>query len=163
MKKILGLCWLALGVVSAWGAGVPLILDSGALDTSSAERQAATRALRGASKVATVQKLSAQGTAPWLVQFDDVVQDEWRANLEATGAKIKGYMPENGFLVQATPAQVAAIGTLAHVGYVGEFVPEYKRAAKVRAKLARVKAAQESDVASAYRVMLMSGDDLAAV
>ena len=163
MKKILGLCWLALGVVSAWGAGAPLILDSGALDTSSAERQAATRALRGAAKVATVQKLSAQGAAPWLVQFDDVVQDEWRANLEATGAKIKGYMPENGFLVQATPAQVAAIGTLAHVGYVGEFVPEYKRAAKVRAKLARVKAAQESDVASAYRVMLMSGDDLAAV
>jgi hypothetical protein len=75
--------------------------------------------------------------------------------LEATGATIKGYMPENGFLVQATPAQVAAIGMLAHVAYVGEFVPEYKRAAKVRAKLARVKAAQESDVASAYRVLLM--------
>ncbi len=161
MNKSFGFCLVAMVALSVQGA--PLILDSGALDTASAERQAATRALRGASKVATVQKLSAKGAAPWLVQFDDVVQDEWRANLEATGATIKGYMPENGFLVQATPAQVAAIGMLAHVAYVGEFVPEYKRAAKVRAKLARVKAAQESDVASAYRVLLMSGDDLAAV
>ncbi|HPT17768.1 MAG TPA: hypothetical protein PK388_10830, partial [Kiritimatiellia bacterium] len=155
MKKFLGFCLAGLWTCAVLAGRAPLILDGGTLDTSSAERQAATRALRGASKVATVQKLSVQGAAPWLVQFDDVVQDEWRANLEATGAKIKGYMPENGYLVQATPAQVAAIGTLAHVAYVGEFMPEYKRAAKVRAKLARVKAAQESDVASAYRVMLM--------
>jgi hypothetical protein len=34
--------------------------------------------------------LNARGAAPWLVQFDDVVQDEWRAALEAAGAKIKG-------------------------------------------------------------------------
>ena len=104
MNKSFGFCLVAMVALSVQGA--PLILDSGALDTASAERQAATRALRGASKVATVQKLSAKGAAPWLVQFDDVVQDEWRANLEATGATIKGYMPENGFLVQATPAAI---------------------------------------------------------
>ena len=163
MRKFLGFGLIGLWVCSAWAGGAPLILDWGTLDTAAAAQQKATQAIRAAGRPTTVQRLNARGAAPWLVQFDGVVQDEWRAALEAAGAKIKGYMPENGYLVEATPKQIAAIAALDHVAYVGEFLPEYKRAAKVRAKLARVKSGAEADAVSAYRVMLLSGDDLDAV
>ena len=163
MKKFLGFCLVGLWSCAAFAAGAPLVLDWGTLDTSAAAQQKATLAIRTVGRATAVQQLNARGAAPWLVQFDDVVQDGWRAALEAAGAKIKGYMPENGFLVEASPKQIAAISALDHVAYVGEFLPEYKRAAKVRAKLARVKAAQEADAPSAYRVVLLSGDDLETV
>ena len=163
MKKIVGACWIGLLAFSAWAGGAPLILDWGTLDTAGAAQQKASQAIRSAGRATAVQQLNVRGAAPWLVQFDDVVQAEWRAGLEASGAKIKGYMPENGYLVEATPKQIAAIAARDHVAYVGEFLPEYKRAAKVRAKLARVKAAAETDAASAYRVLLFSGGDLDAV
>ncbi|MGD9611382.1 MAG: S8 family serine peptidase [Kiritimatiellia bacterium] len=163
MKNILGFWLVGLCAASAWGAGAPLLLETGALDTSAAAPQQTLQMLRRGARVAPVQRLSARGTAPWLVQFEDVVQDEWRAALEAAGATIKGYVPENGYLVEAAPKQIAAIAALDHVAYVGEFLPEYKRAAQVRAKLARVRAAQEADAYSACRVLLFSGADLAAV
>ena len=163
MKKFLGSCLVGLCAFSAWGAGAPLILDWGTLDTSGAAQQKASLALRTAGCATAVQTLSAKGTAPWLVQFDDVIQEEWKGALEAAGAKLKGYIPENAYLVEATPKQLAAIGALDHVAWVGEFLPDYKRSGKVRAKLARVKAAAEADVASAYRVLLFSRDDLVAV
>ena len=162
MKKCLGFCLAGLCALSVQGAA-PLLLDWGTVDTSSAAQQQQSQALRTATRAPAVQTLSAKGTAPWLVQFNDVIREEWKTALEATGAKIKGYMPENAYLIAATPKQIAAIGARPEVAYVGEFLPEYKRAAKVRAKLARVAAAQEADWAAPYRVMLMSGDDLAAV
>ena len=163
MKKILGFCLVGWCAVSAWGAGAPLLLDAGALDPSAPAQQKAVQAIRKGARAAAVQKLSSKGTAPWLVQFDDVVREEWKSALEAAGAKIKGYVPENGFLVQATPRQIAAIAALEPVAYVGEFLPEYKRAATVRAKLGRVQKGAEADAAAPHRVLLMSGDDLAAV
>ena len=157
MKKILGTGLVGLWMVcSAGGAGAPVILDWGVLDTMDAAQQRASQRIMSSPKQPTVQKLSARGTAPWLVQFDDVVREDWKSALEAAGADIKGYVPENAFLVQATPRQIAAIGSQPHVAYVGEFLPEYKRAAKVRAKLARVKAAEEADAAAAYRILAFS-------
>ena len=162
MKKILGFGLVGLCALSAAG-GAPLLLDWGTVDTAGAAQQKRSQAIRTSARAPVVQSLSAQGTAPWLVQFDDVVQEEWKAALEAAGAKVKGYVPENAYLVAATPQQIAAIGAQAHVSYVGEFLPEYKRAAKVRAKLSRVASAKEIDSASACRVLLFSGEDLAAV
>ncbi|HRT05385.1 MAG TPA: S8 family serine peptidase [Kiritimatiellia bacterium] len=163
MRKFLSFGLIGLWACSAWAAGAPLILDWGTLDTSATAQQKATQVLRAAGRATTVQQLNARGAAPWLVQFDDVVQDEWRSGLEAAGAKIQGYMPENGFLIQATPKQIAAIAALAHVAYVGEFLPEYKRAAKVRAKLARVQKGEEADAAAPYRVLLFAAEDRDAV
>ena len=163
MNRMLGWC-LAAGLAGAVQAGAaPLVLDWGVVETSSAERQTASRMLRTAAAPEPVQALSAQGTAPWLVQFDDVVREEWKAALEAAGARVKGYMPENAYLIEAAPGQMAAIGAVEHVAWVGEYLPDYKRAGKVRAKLARVKAAEEADAASAYRVLLFSGEDREAV
>ena len=155
------------GMIGLWAvavqAGSPLLLDWGQIDTASATQQTATRAIRSGAKASTVQNLSASGTAPWLVQFNDVIREEWKAELEAAGAKLKGYIPENAYLVEATPAQITAIAALTNVSWVGEFLPDYKRAAKVRAKLARVAAAKEVDSASPCRILLFSSDNLGAV
>ena len=153
MKTILGVFLVGFGASVAWGSGAPLVLDWGVVDTSSAERQAASRAIRSAAAPTTVQTLSGEGRAPWLVQFDGVVREEWKGELEAAGARLRGYIPENAYLIEAEPGQIAAIGGMEHVTWVGEFLPEYKRAAPVRAKLARVAAAQEVDSASAHRVL----------
>jgi endonuclease/exonuclease/phosphatase family metal-dependent hydrolase len=164
VKKILGFLWAGFGLVSmALGGGPPLLLDWGVVDTSSAMQQKLSQAVRTSSRATTVQALSAAGTAPWLVQFNGVIQEDWKAAMEAAGAKLKGYIPENAFLIEATPKQIAAIGAMADVVWVGEYLPAYKKAANVRAKLARVAAAKEADAASAYRVLLLSGDDLDAV
>ena len=163
MKRIIrlavGLC--GVGVLSAWG-GAPLILDWGTVDTSSAPQQQQTRAIRRATP-AVQQALTAQGKAPWLVQCDDVIHEEWKDSLVAAGATLVGYMPENAYLVEATPAQMTAIAALPQVAWVGEYRPEYKRAARVRAKLAKVAGGEETDAAMAYRVLLFSDDYLADV
>jgi hypothetical protein len=162
MKKILCSCLVGLSLFSA-AEGAPLVLDWGMVDTASAEQQQRSQAVRTSARATTVQRLSAQGTAPWLVQFDGVIQEEWKAALAAAGAQVKGYIPENAYLVEATPKQMAAIGALAHVAWVGEYLPEYKRAAKVRAKLARVKAAAETDAVANYSLLLFSGENREAI
>jgi subtilisin family serine protease len=163
MKIRFGLVVAGMCALAVQSRGAPLILDGGTLDTAAAAQQKSVEAIRKGVRVVPTQKLSSKGTAPWLVQFDDVVQEEWKAALEETGARIRGYMPENGFLVKATPRQIAAISAQDHVVYVGEFLPEYKRAAKVRTRLARVKKGKEADAAAPHRVLLLSSDDLAAV
>mgnify|MGYP003588385424 CR=1 FL=1 len=53
MKKIIGCCLAGLCVVSAWGAGAPLLLDWGVVDTASADL-----------------RLNSRGAAPRRVQFN---------------------------------------------------------------------------------------------
>ena len=88
MRKFLGFGLVGLWACAAWAGGAPLVLDWGTLDTTAAAPQKATQAIRSAGRATAVQQLNARGAAPWLVQFDDVIQDEWRAALEAAGAKI---------------------------------------------------------------------------
>ncbi|HNS82089.1 MAG TPA: hypothetical protein PKM67_11585 [Kiritimatiellia bacterium] len=138
MKKL-----FALHLSAAWIlpltllAGPPLRLDWGNLDTSASEQQRATQDLKKSARVTTVQRLSPRGTAPWLVQFNDVIREEWKEDLVKAGAEIRGYMPENGFLLLATPEQIKLIGEMQDVVYVGEFLPDYKKAKQVRRHLAK--------------------------
>lgn len=136
MNKILGLVLVGLCAGSAWGRGAPLILDAGVLDTSSIAQQQMSQRVKSSPREPTAQRLTARGTAPWLVQFHDVIQEEWKTAIEAAGVEIRGYMPENGFLVLATRKQIAAIGAMPDVVYVGEFLPQYKRSKQVRQQLA---------------------------
>ncbi|MDY0149850.1 MAG: S8 family serine peptidase [Kiritimatiellia bacterium] len=132
MMWMVGFCLVGLWISSAWGQGAPLLLDWGVVDTSSAEQQRKSQQVKRQPKAATVQRLSSRETAPWLVQFNDVIREEWKMALVAAGAEIRGYMPENGFVVLATRAQIAVIGGLPDVIYVGEFLPAYKRSKQVR-------------------------------
>jgi len=53
-----------------------------------------------------------EGPRPLLVQFDARVRPEWRAAIEAAGARVRGYFPENALLVEATPSQARALAAL---------------------------------------------------
>ncbi|HPA78793.1 MAG TPA: S8 family serine peptidase [Kiritimatiellia bacterium] len=159
MKKL-----FALHLSAAWIlpltllAGPPLRLDWGNLDTSASEQQRATQDLKKSARVTTVQRLSPRGTAPWLVQFNDVIREEWKEDLVKAGAEIRGYMPENGFLLLATPEQIKLIGEMQDVVYVGEFLPAYKKSKQVRRHLA--KGGSET---REYNVWLYRAEDMEAI
>jgi hypothetical protein len=108
--------------------------------------------------VGLTQRLSPRGTAPWLVQFGDVIQEEWKTAMQDAGAEIRGYLPVNGFVVLATREQMAAIGAMPEVVYVGEFLPEYKRSKMVRRQLA-LKSAETRE----YNAWLYRSEDLKAI
>lgn len=116
-------------------AAEPILLDWGRVDTADSEQQTRSRELRTARRAA-VQRQSAAGTVPWVVQFNDVVREEWKTALTDAGAVIRGYIPENAFLVEATPEAIAEIGARKEVFWVGEYLPDYKRARAVREALA---------------------------
>ena len=112
--------------------GAPLLLEGGALDPASPEAQAAFRLFASSATAPVLQRLSARGTAPWLVQIAGAIREDRKAALEKTGAAIRGYIPENGFLVEANPRQIAQIASGADVAWVGEYLPAYKKAKAVR-------------------------------
>ena len=113
-------------------SGAPLFLEGGALDPASPEAQAAFRLFASSATAPVLQRLSASGTAPWLVQFAGAIGEDRKAALEKTGAAIRGYIPENGFLVEATPRQISQIASGADVAWAGEYLPAHKKAKAVR-------------------------------
>ena len=127
--------WLAggwLGFSALTAPGAPLFLEGGALDPASPEAQAAFRLFASSATAPVLQRLSARGTAPWLVQIAGAIGEDRKAALEKTGATIRGYIPENGFLVEATPRQIAQIASMADVAWIGEYLPAHKKAKAVR-------------------------------
>jgi Subtilase family len=157
MKRILGfaaLGWMLVSSVTLASGGAPVLLDWGTVDTDSASEQAQFRSVRTA-RAAPEQRLSARGTAPYLVQFNDVIQESWKTGLTDAGAELMGYIPENAFLVLATPSQMAVIGDLPQVDWVGEYLPAYKKARRVRAMLA-----QGADSDREYNVTLFKAEDI---
>ncbi len=156
MRRIFGsgLAWCCLASVCLGGGGPPVRLDWGVVDTTSVEQQAKSRAIRSASKPTVIQQKNSRGGAPWLVQFNNVIQEEWKSKMVKAGAELKGYIPENAFLIEATPAVVAKIGAMTNVTWVGEYLPSYKKAKPVRQMLANgVEETRE------YSILLFQADD----
>lgn len=148
--------WLGgLLALSAWGASPPILLDWGEIDTSGAVARTQSRALMAAAEPMPMQQVSSRGTVPWLVQFKDVVREEWKTALAEAGAELKGYIPENAFLIQAPPEAIAQIGALPDVVWVGEYLPEYKRAASVRKLLTKGGA----EASHEYIIILFNAND----
>lgn len=121
--------WMAYGVAvaSAMASTFPLGLEWGTLETGSDSAQAAFRLLQSSAPAPVAQRLSGRGTAPWIVQGPDVARGEWQQALEAAGAVIRGYLPENALLLEAAPEAVPKIAALRGVAWMGEYLPAYKK------------------------------------
>ncbi|MBP7829551.1 MAG: S8 family serine peptidase [Kiritimatiellae bacterium] len=153
MKRIFVVTAAIWSMASTLSAAEPVLLDWGSVDTASAGQQEQSRGIRAAARPA-VQHKSAAGTVPWIVQFNGVVREEWKTALTEAGAVLHGYIPENAFLVEATPEVIAAIGARKEVFWVGEYLPDYKRARAVRSALA-----QRMDGTREFNVLLFNPAD----
>ena len=134
----------------------PLRLRWGFVETSGAEAQAESDALRAslARKPARAPagKAGAPARAAYVVQFEDVVTAEWRAWLESA-TQVRGYVPENAYLVWATAGEMEEIASGPGVHWVGEWKKEYKTARGGAGRVPAAKAAAGKVAAAPARRM----------
>ncbi|HEX5123897.1 MAG TPA: S8 family serine peptidase [Rhodanobacteraceae bacterium] len=99
------------------------------------------------------------GPSLQLVQYVGPIAKEWLTALNATGAKVVQFMPENAYVVQATDAELASIRALEQSGtsvqYVGPYLPYFRLAATLADRANRGLTSARLDVT----VQLVSGDN----
>lgn len=66
------------------------------------------------------------GQAIGLVHFYAPIKAAWESALEAHGAHVLVYVPDDALLVQAPPATLSALGSLPAVDWVGSYEPAWK-------------------------------------
>ncbi|HJW83131.1 MAG TPA: hypothetical protein VJ754_02390, partial [Anaerolineae bacterium] len=62
----------------------------------------------------------------YLIQFSGPVQETWKAEVEAAGGELLGYVPDFAFKVRMNPGQARKVEGLSSVAWVGLFHPAYK-------------------------------------
>ncbi|MBR3584133.1 MAG: S8 family serine peptidase [Kiritimatiellae bacterium] len=164
MKNILK--WFSILSLSATAAfaAEPLLLQWGSIDTSGSEAQAESTALKAkvAKKAALARArksaAAAGERAAYVVQFAGPVSEAQRTWLEAS-TQVRGYLPENAYIVWATAAEMESIAASSDVFWTGEWKKEYKTVRTAAAK----RAAAASDEARWMQVgSLLAGDEGAA-
>ena len=146
MNRKLPIVLLALAALSSHAAE-PLLLQWGTINTDAPAAQAESAAVKTklAKKAAAIRRTAAAETrAAYLVQFPTAVTEAQRIWLESA-TQVRGYIPENAYIVWATPSEMAAIAANPDVFWTGEWKKEYKT---VRVPAAK-RAAAASDTAPA--------------
>ena len=108
----------------------PLRLQWGTVETSGESAQTESASLRSAvagktSGVRSLKSADAPSRAAYIVQFKGCLSEEWRVWLEST-TQVRGYIPEDAYIVWATAAEMEAIFSYEGVHWVGEWKREYK-------------------------------------
>lgn len=125
----IGLAAAAWGL-AAWGAWAgELWLQAGRVDTGSAEAKREERALKArVAREARAERERRGGEAErgaYVVQFAGAVRGAWRDWLEGA-TEVRGYLPENAYLVWATAGEMERIAAGDGVAWVGEWKREWK-------------------------------------
>jgi len=156
IRKLLPL--LALAALAS-RAAEPILLQWGAIDTDApaAQAESADFKARVAKKAAATRRAAAAETrAAYLVQFPAAVTEAQRTWLEST-TQVRGYIPENAYIVWATPSEMEAIAANPDVFWTGEWKKEYKTVRAAAAK--RAAAASDADTARWMQVGSLLTDD----
>ena len=103
-----------------------MLLEGGTLETARGMQQASFHLLKASAQLPVVQRATARGTVPWLVQMAAAIRPQDHTALEAEGAVVHGYVPNNALLVEAAPAALARIAKMYNVNWAGEYLPLYK-------------------------------------
>jgi len=71
---------------------------------------------------------SAAGNQPryYIVQSSQRVTRKWREEITALSQQVVGYLPDDAFLVKASPEQASLISRLRGARFVGRYLPEHK-------------------------------------
>ena len=97
------------------------------------------------------------GARYFIVQLKGPVTGAARASLAATGARIISYVPDNAFLVESSPRQLAALRRLGEVKWTGWYRPGYKVSPRLSAEIT------SKDPPEWLTVLVFEGADLKAV
>ncbi len=62
----------------------------------------------------------------YILQFSGPVQNSWKNAVNATGAQLLTYLPDNAFITRMTPEQAAQVSAQPNVQWVGIHQPAYK-------------------------------------
>ncbi|MEA3396340.1 MAG: S8 family serine peptidase, partial [Chloroflexota bacterium] len=86
--------------------------------------------LGGEPDVPAAQRPNVQTSRPatYLLQFAGPMHDDWKARVEAAGARLYGYVPDYAFIARMTPAVVERVQALPFVRWVGLYHPAYRLA-----------------------------------
>ena len=74
----------------------------------------------------SLEATPSDGLASYLVQFSGPVEASWKAEVEAAGASIHGYIPENAFVVRMTARERQSVAQLPFVRWVGPYHVAYR-------------------------------------
>lgn len=80
------------------------------------------------------QQLTALTAVPatFLIQFTGPVQEDWKAKVEATGARLYGYLPDYAFISRMDSASAELVRAMPFVRWVGPYHPAYRLASTLR-------------------------------
>ena len=145
-------------------AAEPLLLQWGTIHTGAPVAQAESAAIKAKlakKSAATLHAAAAETRAAYIVQFPAAVTEAQRSWLESA-TQVRGYIPENAYIVWATPSEMAAIVANPDVFWTGEWKKEYKTVrvpAAKRTAAAKSAAATDEDTARWMRVGSLLTDD----
>ena len=90
--------------------------------------------LAGEPGVPAGQRLTVQAGHPatYLLQFTGPVHDKWKAQVEAAGARLYGYVPDFAFIARMDEATAGEVQTLPFVRWVGPYHPAYRLASALQ-------------------------------
>lgn len=70
----------------------------------------------------------------YLIQFDGHVTAEYKKAVEANGAILHGYIPNNAYLAKINDCDYANVSRLSFVKWIGPYLPDYKIAPSLHSK-----------------------------
>ncbi|ADI75116.1 S-layer-related duplication domain protein (plasmid) [Methanohalobium evestigatum Z-7303] len=62
----------------------------------------------------------------YLIQFKDVIKDEWIQSLKSRDIELINYIPENGYLVKMEPGSKKDLQSIDYIQYTSIYKPNYK-------------------------------------
>ena len=113
MKKlmmVLGALCLVLGAGVAQAA--PILLKSGTIDSQGQSGRPKTRLMAAGA--------SAAKGGLYIIQHEGAIPSGWRRQLRAAGARIRGYVPENAYIIEVSDEAYAKVEAVEHA-YLGAY------------------------------------------
>ncbi len=101
-------------------------LESRVLDTSISSARGWTTRGSAPAGLPGDQIVSSRGVRPYIVQFSGAILESWKTAVLDAGGILRGYLPNNAYLVELDSPSLARVATLEPVQWIGEYQPEYK-------------------------------------
>lgn len=119
-----------------------------------AERYALSKRSEDKIEAPMPRRMTARGTAPYVVQFSVAVSDEVRSKVQARGAEVYGYMPHHALVIGCAPGRLGALARMKEVRWIGA----YENGDKLQEAVAAF-AARGGDEARRVRIVTFRPDE----